>query len=477
MSLYDTENIGNGIIGYFAQYMGASEAAFKLLLSLLAGYPLALIHRHLLFGKAPTLQHLYIIICGIGIGYFNYGTAIVHSLASVLAVYVLLLVCGGTVFSVVLSFIFMMSYLIIGYYSTGTENYDITWSMPHCVLTLRLIGLSIDVYDGRKKVEKLSVDQKKTALQKLPNILEVAGHSYFFGGFLVGPQFPMRRYLDFTHGAYASKNGGKPNCVRPGMIRFGLGFTYMCIFHFGSLLIPERYVLSDEYNALPFWKRSYTMTLWGKIALYKYIASWLLSEGSCIMAGLTFNGKDENGEELWDGCANVKVWGYETGVTFDKLIKTFNVNTNLWVAHYVFKRLKFLGNKLLSQGISLLFLAVWHGLHSGYYMTFFMEFIVMKMEREFIGLLDRLKFFRDLNNNPIAKIPLWIVCKYYQLFMFAWCITPFILLSFSRWFQVYSSVYFAGFVIYLGWPAVYPVLKSLVGNSRLDTKATNGAAQ
>lgn len=50
------------------------------------------------------------------------------------------------------------------------------------------------------------------------------------------------------------------------------------------------------------------------------------------MAGLTYNGKNEKGEELWNGCSNVKVWGYETGVTFEMLIKTFNVNTNLWVA-------------------------------------------------------------------------------------------------------------------------------------------------
>lgn len=39
-----------------------------------------------------------------------------------------------------------------GYYYTGTDTYDIKWSMPHCVLTLRLIGLTIDVYDGQKPV-------------------------------------------------------------------------------------------------------------------------------------------------------------------------------------------------------------------------------------------------------------------------------------------------------------------------------------
>jgi lysophospholipid acyltransferase 5 len=33
---------------------------------------------------------------------------------------------------------------------TGTETYDIKWSMPQCVLTLRLIGLAVDLFDGKK---------------------------------------------------------------------------------------------------------------------------------------------------------------------------------------------------------------------------------------------------------------------------------------------------------------------------------------
>lgn len=39
--------------------------------------------------------------------------------------------------------------------------------------------------------EKLSTDQKKTALKHPPTLLEVAGHTYFFGGFMVGPQVNM----------------------------------------------------------------------------------------------------------------------------------------------------------------------------------------------------------------------------------------------------------------------------------------------
>lgn len=37
---------------------------------------------------------------------------------------------------------------ILGYFITSTDVYDIKWTMPHCVLTLRLTGVAIDLYDG-----------------------------------------------------------------------------------------------------------------------------------------------------------------------------------------------------------------------------------------------------------------------------------------------------------------------------------------
>ena len=42
-------------------------------------------------------------------------------------------------------------YLCTAYYITMIESYTIKWTTPHCVLTLRLIGLVWDVYDGRLK--------------------------------------------------------------------------------------------------------------------------------------------------------------------------------------------------------------------------------------------------------------------------------------------------------------------------------------
>ena len=36
--------------------------------------------------------------------------------------------------------------------------------------------------------EDQSADHKETALYRTPSLLEICAHSYYFGGFLVGPQ-------------------------------------------------------------------------------------------------------------------------------------------------------------------------------------------------------------------------------------------------------------------------------------------------
>ena len=76
----------------------------------------------------------------------------------------------------------------------ATREYDITWTMPQCVICLRLIGLSMDVWDGTKDKKTLGRDQLAAALDEMPSLLECFSHSFFIGGYFVGPQFSMRKF-------------------------------------------------------------------------------------------------------------------------------------------------------------------------------------------------------------------------------------------------------------------------------------------
>lgn len=158
-------------------------------------------------------------------------------------------------------------------------------------------------------------------------------------------------------------------------------------------------MLSEEFGQVGFFRRMLLLGMWGRFSLYKYISCWLLTEGACILfgrnwnyteilfylenfVGLTHNGQSETGEIQWNGVENVKLSIFENTTQFNHYIQSFNINTNVWVAQYIYKRLKFLNNRHISQFASLLFLALWHGFHSGYYVCFFFEFIIIYFERD-----------------------------------------------------------------------------------------------
>lgn len=47
--------------------------------------------------------------------------------------------------------------------------------------------------------------------------------------------------------------------------------------------------------------------------------------------GLLYNGKDKNGNILWDGVFNVKFYQQEICSIFREVIEVFNYNINKWM--------------------------------------------------------------------------------------------------------------------------------------------------
>ena len=85
--------------------------------------------------------------------------ALMHSSACVLATYLVLRLGGGSRATALALFVFNLGYLFVGYAVDASKEYDITWTMPQCVLCLRLIGLAFDLWDGTVPEEKWGKDQ------------------------------------------------------------------------------------------------------------------------------------------------------------------------------------------------------------------------------------------------------------------------------------------------------------------------------
>ncbi|XP_034553176.1 lysophospholipid acyltransferase 5 [Notolabrus celidotus] len=452
-----------------SESLGSPEPAVRLILSILIGYPCALVYRRFLFYQPATVIHLFHTLSGLALAAFNFGPQLYHSAVCILVQFLMLRLMGRTVTTVLCSFTFQMIYLLAGYYYTATEEYDIKWTMPHCVLTLKLVGLSFDFYDGGKEPAQLSSEQKSAALPSVPSLLEVCGFSYFYGGFLVGPQFTLRSYQRLVAGELTDCPGKPPNSVVPAMKRFALGFLCLVIYAIFSPYYSDSYYLTDEYEAQPFWYRCVFILLWAKVILYKYVSCWLIAEGVCILSGLGYNGS-VNGEHQWDACANMKVWLFETTPLFGGTISSFNINTNAWVARHVFKRLKFLGNKTLSHVTTLLFLTIWHGLHSGYILCFSMEFFIITVERQALALVRDSPLLSKLANSALYPL-IYVAQQFFHWLFMGYPLVPFCLFAYDKWLKVYSSIYFCGHVFFLVAFLIMPYLrKALVPKKERSQK-------
>jgi len=456
-----------------AETAGSSEAALRLILGQLLGYPIMLFYRNHISCQQTAVQHLYFIITGMLAGWFVIGGDICHSVYAILTTFLILTAAGGTLTSVIISFIFNFGYLLVGYYYTESEGYDICWTMPHCVLCLRLIGLSFDCYDGdrakRRGKEALSKDQQKTALAEVPSVIEMFSHNFFIGGYFIGPQVPMSKYKQFVSQSYQDSLPGSP--LGYGFKRLGLGISYLAFHVLGSMFLPSEWPASDDFINSCLVTKLMLLPFWCKFTLSKYLSAWLMSEGICVISGLSFNGVGPDGWIDWKGCANVKIGRLEGSTKFGHVIESFNINTNNWVAVYIYKRLKFMGSRTISQVVTLLFLAVWHGFHSGYYLVFFNEFLSIKVEREFLSIWTKSAKIVRWESDPKGAKIISFLGWCYVFFFLPHCLLPFVLLTYNKFLPSYLSMYGILYVIYFSWPLWKAFVRDFLWDENVKVKA------
>lgn len=82
------------------------------------------------------------------------------------------------------------------------------------------------------------------------------------------------------------------------------------------------------------------------VSRWKYYGIWFLAEGSCILAGLGYNGVDVNTRQLkWDRVTNVDPWRLETAQNTRGYLDAWNLNTGSWLKNYMYLRVTPKGKK------------------------------------------------------------------------------------------------------------------------------------
>jgi lysophospholipid acyltransferase 5 len=449
-----------GVVAILSELTSIREDGLRLLLSILAGYPLAFIYRTLICKRSAQVQHLFIVVVGVLLYLFNCGYAIYHSLLSIFFAYAITNYAAGTDLSVFLAHFCFLGHLLVGYWFAESHQYDITWTTPFCIMTLRFIGLVMDVYDGQKPKEQLKGEQLETAVKNPPSLLETAAFGLFFSGTLVGPQFTLNHFRKFINGAHLDKNGEVPtSSIMASTQRFVAGIFFAVLHQWGTVWVPDSYFNSAEFFKTPFLWKIFWNVVWFRATMYRYVTAWLLTEGAAILCGLAYNGKEPDGTERWDAVRDVHIIKFETGSDFQSVIESFNCGTNNFVKRHIFKRLKWLGSKYYSQAATLFYLAIWHGYHLGYFILFFFEFTCVVAQEQVYALIRRTPGASEFCNQPWVRPFTWLAGRAIINMAMAFAFLTFGLVKKEIWWQPLQAMYFYGYIaFFIVWPVTYQVL-------------------
>lgn len=126
-------------------------------------------------------------------------------------------------------------------------------------------------------MQKLTDDQKKRSISKLPDLLEFFGFVYFFPGFLGGPAIEIREYQKFIDlsmfdDKYA--NGSiPPSRISASLNAFGHSIIFLPLTILSGFF-PCGFLLTDEFKNLPFYNKVIRMWIHPTLFRMKYYFGW-----------------------------------------------------------------------------------------------------------------------------------------------------------------------------------------------------------
>lgn len=107
----------------------------------------------------------------------------------------------------------------------------------------------------------------------------------------------------------------------------------------------------------------------------------------------------------WTAGENINVSNLAVATTGTSFNKAFNIKTGEWLAYYVFKRLRLFKNIHISQLITMIFVAAWHGLCSGYFVSFGIQGLNLTFERYLFAQLQRSLLVKSFTQKIGHSIP------------------------------------------------------------------------
>lgn len=319
-----------------------------LVFCLLLSIPIGQLHRQI---SSVTCRHLFSTFVGLLYGYVVYGSGLVEFLLLVSVTYILVLVLPyqHAPLAVALWSLLFLSFAHLRRMSLSYLgwNVDVTTSLMvgvvkcWCFAYSYSDGVRLSMNSSAKLHSSTKVHEYLTSLSlaKFPTPLEFFSFMLFYGGFLTGPCFHMRNYIDFQSGDAFRHVGlsSTPATLFPSLIRVFYAFLCFPLMYLCMYTPVLGFVTSTAFTEFSLIDKSIYTIVAVSLYRYKYYLAWYLAEAGCISAGLGFNYRRSTQEHhVWDSCSNVSLTHVEFHCSVLWLTNNWNKFTNDWLKNCMY---------------------------------------------------------------------------------------------------------------------------------------------
>ncbi|EGZ25924.1 hypothetical protein PHYSODRAFT_540480 [Phytophthora sojae] len=356
-----------GPVDGIAQSENFPVNGFRLMVAL-AGCSLVAPLIHLTRGE--TSRHLFNVAAGLFAGAFVFDTAVLHTVGTAAAVYLLMMVAPRKLVGrIVLPL--LLAYLVGVHYYREFHSPDLVWDSAQMILTLKLSSVAINYSDGGLPKEKKTPTMLKNELQEIPALIPYFGFIFFFPTYLAGPAFEYKDYIFWM----------KDIRVAPFLVHVRNLFVIVisAAGFFASLQFPVEEIDSPDFYPKSSWAvRCLRMCIPVVLFRFRFYLAWSLAEAASAAAGVGY--VQSTGK--WDGITNNDLLCVELPTNFRVAINNWNRGVARWINTYIYQRVglsKSGKSGLLSTMASFFVSALWHGLSPGYYLFFLLGGIYIEV--------------------------------------------------------------------------------------------------
>lgn len=360
----------------------------------------------------------------------------------------------------ILNFLWSFGYLSAAQIWRVWNNYegaDLDWITAQMVLTMKLTTAAWDIHDGarseQEREKELTAEQRGFTLFKKPSILEWYGYVFFYAGFLAGPAFKLREYIEYIEmKQFENKDckGKIPDTTIPCLLKLRDSLICLVIYMGFSQYLPLS--LLGELKQYSFTSRFFLIWWVPALQRVQYYFVWLLTEGAFIANGFGYSGHDEKGNIKWDLMVNARPLGVELAQNAHEIVSNWNCKTQSWLKNYIYLRITPISRKpnwITIYGTYFIS-AFWHGFYSGYYLFFVGCALDTWIAREFRTRVR--PYFLNDDGSPkrpqkqVYDVVGWFISQY----LLSYFAVSFMALYWNTSMERWADVYYIGHIMLIG---------------------------